>query len=98
MASGRFGPRGLAAVIFAILALQEIGPDPITDHLTQVATSTAVASIFLHGLTAGPLSRAYARWSTQLPPDAPELAHVRHPQPLRKAVVMAERVIHPTRE
>ncbi|WP_024793694.1 cation:proton antiporter domain-containing protein [Tomitella biformata] len=87
---GWFGPRGLATVIFAILALQDIGPDPITDHLIQVATITALLSIVAHGLTAGPLSRAYGRWAAQLPSDAPELAPVRHHQPLRKAVVLAE--------
>lgn len=87
---GWFGPRGLATVIFAILALQDIGTDPITDHLIQVATITALLSIVAHGLTAGPLSRAYARWAARLPADAPELAEIRHHQPLRKFVVLAE--------
>lgn len=81
---GWFGPRGLATVIFAILALQDIGPDPITAHLIQVATLTAVLSIFLHGLTAGPLTTVYARWAANLPADAPELAPVAHARPLRR--------------
>lgn len=92
---GWFGLRGLATVIFAIVALQEIGADPITDHLIQVATIAAVASIFLHGLTAGPLSRAYPRWSAQLPPEAPVLAQAPHHQPLRRAVVTGEHKVRP---
>ena len=68
---GWFGPRGLATVIFAILALQEIGSDTITDHLLRVATITVVLSIFLHGITATPLSHVYSRWAGKLPPNAP---------------------------
>lgn len=81
---GWFGPRGLATVIFAILALQDIGADPITDHLIQVATLTAVLSIFLHGLTAGPLTAMYGRWAAKLPADASELVPVEDTRPLRR--------------
>lgn len=92
---GWFGPRGLATVIFAILALQDIGNDPITDHLIQVATITALLSIFAHGLTAGPFSRAYGRWAARLPSDAPELAPVRHHRPLRKSLQFVESELRP---
>lgn len=92
---GWFGPRGLATVIFAILALQDIGTDPVTDHLLRVATITALLSIFAHGLTARPLSHAYSRWAALLPADAPELAPVRHHKPLRRSLQFDARELLP---
>lgn len=59
---GWFGPRGLASVVFTLLAfaqLQESG-GPI-DTLVAVASWTILLSVFAHGLTAQPLSAWYAR-------------------------------------
>jgi NhaP-type Na+/H+ or K+/H+ antiporter len=57
-----FGPRGLASVVFALLAVEELGE---TDEATQLAVAavalTVAASILLHGLTAGPGGRRYVQ-------------------------------------
>lgn len=58
---GWFGPRGLASVVFTLLAfdqLEAVG-QPI-DTLVAVATWTILLSVLLHGLSAQPLSRWYA--------------------------------------
>ena len=59
---GWFGPRGLASVVFTLLALLELeaAGRPI-DTLVVTATWTIVLSVVLHGLTAQPLSAWYAR-------------------------------------
>lgn len=59
---GWFGPRGLASVVFTLLAfmtLREAGR-PI-DLLVSVATWTILLSVLAHGLSAKPLSAWYAR-------------------------------------
>ncbi len=59
---GWFGPRGLASVVFTLMAFLEFeqAGRPI-DTLAAVATWTILLSVFLHGLSAVPLSAWYAR-------------------------------------
>ena len=57
---GWFGPRGLASIVFGLIALERGIPDAQT-VLTAVAL-TVFLSVFLHGLSAGPLVAAYGRW------------------------------------
>jgi NhaP-type Na+/H+ or K+/H+ antiporter len=59
---GWFGPRGLASVVFTLLAFNELtaAGKPI-DTLVAVATWTILLSVFAHGLSARPLSAWYAR-------------------------------------
>lgn len=59
---GWFGPRGLASVVFTLLAVetfQEAGHR--VDMVIAAATWTILLSVVLHGLSATPLSRWYAR-------------------------------------
>ncbi len=57
-----FGPRGLASVVFAVLALEELGEgSAVTDRAIGAIVVTVLASVVLHGLTAGPGGRAYVR-------------------------------------
>jgi sodium/hydrogen antiporter len=56
---GRFGPRGLASVVFALLALEELG-SPAADHAVAVITITVLLSV-AHGATADPLATRYAQ-------------------------------------
>jgi NhaP-type Na+/H+ or K+/H+ antiporter len=59
---GWFGPRGLASVVFLLVAVDELGPEhPATITLVGVVTWTVLLSVFLHGLSAGPLGAAYGR-------------------------------------
>jgi NhaP-type Na+/H+ or K+/H+ antiporter len=48
---GWFGPRGLASVVFALLAVEELGE-----------TALVVLSVVLHGISAGPLGSRYAHF------------------------------------
>lgn len=59
---GWFGPRGLASVVFTLLAFLEFeqAGRPI-DTLVAVATWTILFSVVAHGLSAVPLSAWYAR-------------------------------------
>ena len=66
---GWLGPRGLASIIFAILAADVIGGDAGELVLTVVATTVAM-SVLAHGLSAGPL----AAWYSGRHPVEPESA------------------------
>ena len=60
---GWFGPRGLATVVFALLALEELGPDsPVMKPLSAVIGVTVLISVFAHGISAAPLSSMYGAW------------------------------------
>jgi sodium/hydrogen antiporter len=54
---GWFGPRGLASVIFALLAVEELGKR--ADPAVAVIVVTVLLSVVAHGLTAGPLAGRY---------------------------------------
>jgi sodium/hydrogen antiporter len=64
---GWFGPRGLASIVFAVLVVEAELP-----HATTIVDATAltvIASIVLHGLSAGPLTDRYARQLRRRPPS-----------------------------
>jgi sodium/hydrogen antiporter len=69
---GWFGPRGLASVIFALLAVEELGPQ--ADPAVAVIVLTVLLSVLAHGLTAGPLAARYGAGSPPDPAPAPEPA------------------------
>ena len=57
---GWFGPRGLASVVFALLALEELAGSAARQAVT-VITITVLISVVVHGATADPLATRYAR-------------------------------------
>lgn len=60
---GWFGPRGLATIVFGLLALEELGADsPIMSDLSGAIAITVLLSVFAHGMSAAPLSRWYGAW------------------------------------
>jgi NhaP-type Na+/H+ or K+/H+ antiporter len=63
-----FGPRGLASVVFALLALEELG-GPAADHAVAVITITVMISVVAHGATADPLGTRYARLLAHSAPE-----------------------------
>ncbi|WP_116451838.1 cation:proton antiporter [Blastococcus litoris] len=69
---GWFGPRGLASLLFALLALEELGRD--ADEAVAVIAVTVVLSVLAHGVSAGPLAARYGRSAARAPeehrPDA----------------------------
>ena len=58
---GWFGPRGLASVVFALLAIEELGAggDPRVAAAVHVIAITIVLSVVAHGITARPLTTRY---------------------------------------
>jgi NhaP-type Na+/H+ or K+/H+ antiporter len=54
---GWFGPRGLASLVFALLALEELGAD--AEAAVSVIGLTVLLSVLAHGVSAGPLARRY---------------------------------------
>lgn len=57
--AGWLGPRGLASIVFAIIALDDVGGEQGV-FVVQVVTVTVALSVLAHGLSAGPLARWYA--------------------------------------
>jgi sodium/hydrogen antiporter len=60
----RFGPRGLASVVFALLAVEELGQaSPAVQQAVAAVSLTVLLSVVLHGVSAGPAGRRYVRSS-----------------------------------
>ncbi len=57
---GWFGPRGLASIVFALIALDEGIPD--AQVLLTAVMMIILLSVFLHGLSSVPLVTVYSRW------------------------------------
>jgi len=55
---GWFGPRGLASVVFALLALEDLGQH-VAGRAVSVIAFTVLLSVIVHGATANPLARRY---------------------------------------
>ncbi len=71
---GWFGPRGLASVVFALIALEDLHdvPGPI-DTVVGTIGLTVLLSVVAHGLSAKPLSGRYGRSQSDQPAtDHPE--------------------------
>jgi len=83
-----FGPRGLASVVFALLALEELG-SPTADRAVAVIAITVLLSVVAHGATAEPLAARYAKRLAQRAaggsgvsvPDMPDRRLIRRSSP-----------------
>ncbi len=61
---GWFGPRGLASIVFLILAVHGLHLDLaqiVGERPYEAVVWTVLLSVVLHGITAGPLASAYGR-------------------------------------
>jgi NhaP-type Na+/H+ or K+/H+ antiporter len=58
--AGWMGPRGLASLVFGLLAVIELAGTP-SSLTAQVMVITALLSVILHDLSAGPIGAAFAR-------------------------------------
>jgi NhaP-type Na+/H+ or K+/H+ antiporter len=67
---GWFGPRGLASVVFGLLAVEQLGPT--ADVAVATIATTVLLSVVAHGVSAEPLA---VRFGARLTPkrSAPEL-------------------------
>jgi len=86
---GWFGPRGLASIVFALIAIEKGIPDQ--QVLLTTVMMIILLSVFLHGLSSVPLVAAYSRWYA---------AHVAdHPgAPEAKPTIMSRLRHHPAPE
>jgi sodium/hydrogen antiporter len=79
---GWFGPRGLASVVFALLALEDLGGSART--AVTVISITVLLSVIAHGVTAEPLAR---RCAAALSRSAAGQDHADRPElPTRKLI------------
>jgi sodium/hydrogen antiporter len=69
---GWFGPRGLASLVLGLIVVAEAPLLAGRGLIEQVVALTVLFSVFLHGITAAPLSAAYASRIEKMAPDAPE--------------------------
>ncbi|MEV8395381.1 MULTISPECIES: cation:proton antiporter [unclassified Streptomyces] len=69
---GWFGPRGLASVIFGLLAVEELAPSA-WQSIVPVVACTVLLSVLAHGITSAPLAQRYGKASavTGVPPAGP---------------------------
>ena len=74
---GWFGPRGLASVIFALLAFDTLD-DPDGNRVLAAVMITVVASVIAHGVSASPLAARYGATIAALRPHGPESAPAPH--------------------
>jgi sodium/hydrogen antiporter len=56
---GWFGPRGLASLLFALLALDDLGA--AAEDAVAVIAVTVILSVVAHGVSAGPLAARYGK-------------------------------------
>jgi NhaP-type Na+/H+ or K+/H+ antiporter len=58
---GWFGPRGIASVLYVLIVVGEVLSIKAHETIYAVVTLTIFLSVFLHGLSAGPLVRLYSK-------------------------------------
>jgi NhaP-type Na+/H+ or K+/H+ antiporter len=83
---GWFGPRGLASVVFTLIAVEELhGAGAGAGAIAEIATWTILLSVVAHGLSAEPLARIYGRRLREAG-DIPELTEAPEPRIRRRSV------------
>jgi NhaP-type Na+/H+ or K+/H+ antiporter len=70
---GWFGPRGLASVVFALLALEDLGEHAAGQAVAVIAV-TVLLSVIAHGASADPLARRYGPSLATAPGGADDAA------------------------
>ena len=68
---GWFGPRGLATIVFGLIAVDSLAPGQSTVALPAI-TLTVALSVLLHGVTASPLAARYGAFVHRLHAQSPE--------------------------
>jgi NhaP-type Na+/H+ or K+/H+ antiporter len=68
---GWFGPRGLASVVFGLIAYDTLDPGD-AGRVLSVVTVTIALSVLAHGLSASPLASRYGTFSATLAGHQPE--------------------------
>jgi NhaP-type Na+/H+ or K+/H+ antiporter len=68
---GWFGPRGLASIVFGIIAIDAL-PAAEGQSIIALITLTVILSVLVHGVTARPLARRYGEQANDRDEDAAE--------------------------
>jgi sodium/hydrogen antiporter len=76
---GWFGPRGLASVVFTLVALEEFDHSHVGNMLVEAATWTILLSVVLHGISASFLATRYGALITKAG-NVPEKAPAEEPR------------------
>ncbi len=87
---GWFGPRGLASVVFGLIAYDSLAPAEAA-HVLSVVTVTITLSVLAHGLSASPLTARYGSFARSLIGNMPE--HASTPS-IRARSSLGSRVAH----
>ncbi len=82
---GWFGPRGLASVVFALIAVEELEMDQPLRQAVATIAFTVLLSVLAHGLTADVLAARYGAWVARTMPAA-ETASASEPRPRRSVL------------
>ncbi len=77
----RRGPRGLASIIFALIAFESLHEEPAIATVLSVIATTVVLSVLAHGLTASPWAQRYGAWASRTRPPVESAQAV---EPLRR--------------
>jgi sodium/hydrogen antiporter len=64
---GWFGPRGLASLLFSLIALEQLGSD--AHEAVAVIAVTVLLSVLAHGISAAPLAARYGRFAAAQGPE-----------------------------
>ena len=97
---GWFGPRGLASIVFGILAVDALAQAGVpAGPIASTVAWTVLLSVVAHGLTAGALAARYGRWIDQRQQTSaeplPELEERSEPRPTTRSTWIRRR--EPTR-
>ena len=84
---GWFGPRGLASIVFAIIVLEGSALTHV-DLMVATVLITVGLSVYAHGLTALPLTNAYARWFAARPKPPPMESTTAHEHRWRRPALV----------
>jgi NhaP-type Na+/H+ or K+/H+ antiporter len=69
---GWFGPRGLASIVLGLIVVEHAPEVADRAVMAPILIVTVLLSVLAHGITAAPLSEAFARKVGFLPADSPE--------------------------
>jgi NhaP-type Na+/H+ or K+/H+ antiporter len=96
MVMGWLGPRGLASVVFTLIAYEDFTEAGRTVvPLFAMAGWTILLSVLLHGFSAQPLARWYANQLKTADPSAPELMEAPELEHLNKRQISLSHVYSP---
>ena len=93
---GWFGPRGLASVVFTLLALEGLELDADLTQVVATICLTVLLSVLAHGLSADPLARRYGAWVERTRP-AQELGGSTEPRSRRSLTPPGATLVRPRR-